>query len=54
VFGGIQPDKLTGYLEESADALGNNGMVSSGGISAPFDSIMKISDAPLRTQHSAT
>ena len=27
VFGGIQPDKLTGYLEQAADALGNDGML---------------------------
>jgi len=27
VCGGIQPDKLTGYLEQAADALGNDGML---------------------------
>lgn len=27
IFGGIQPDKLIGYLEQAADALGNDGML---------------------------
>lgn len=27
VFGGIQPDKLTGYLEQAANALANDGML---------------------------
>lgn len=27
IFGGIQPDKLTSYLEQSANALANDGMV---------------------------
>ncbi len=27
VFGGIQPDKLIGYLEQAANALGNDGML---------------------------
>lgn len=27
IFGGIQPDKLTGYLEQAADALANDGML---------------------------
>ena len=27
LFGGIQPDKLTGYLEQSANALANDGML---------------------------
>jgi hypothetical protein len=27
LFGGIQPDKLTAYLEQSANALGNDGML---------------------------
>jgi hypothetical protein len=27
IFGGIQPDKLTGYLEQAANALANDGML---------------------------
>ena len=27
LFGGIQPDKLTGYLEQASDALANDGML---------------------------
>jgi phage/plasmid primase-like uncharacterized protein len=27
IFGGIQPDKLLGYLEQAANALGNDGML---------------------------
>lgn len=27
IFGGIQPDKLTAYLEQSANALGNDGLL---------------------------
>jgi Protein of unknown function (DUF3987) len=27
IFGGMQPDKLTAYLEQASDALGNNGLL---------------------------
>jgi Protein of unknown function (DUF3987) len=46
VFGGIQPDKLTVYLEQAAHALANDGMLHDTGQTMAFFNMQK-GDVPL-------